>query len=104
MKTRNTARENKMLLSHFSDTPSDLIFWSFRYFLGRRTIATCAFAENLAKGWPHLEERVRTLIKRELEEAFRSDDECRATNSNYRSLGDDCDRRAWEKVREAYKK
>lgn len=102
--------------------PSELVFWSFRYFLGRMTIATCDFAEKLARVYPHLSLHVRELIERDLEREFEKDDEARermaariakATNDEELlkarmdaclPLGHDCDRAAWEKVRAAYKK
>ena len=77
----------------------DLVFWSFRYFLGRQTIQACSFADGLARVWPRLDERIKELIKRELEDEFRRDDAARERNSDYRPLGADCDREAWEKVR-----
>ena len=100
-------KKDKELLGCFTDTPSDLVFWSFRYFLGRMTIATVCFAESLAKAWPHLDKRVQDLIKRELEEEFKRDDDARERRKNgdknaYLSLGHDCDRAAWQKVRDTY--
>lgn len=103
--------KDKRLLNNFTDTPSDLVFWSFRYFLGRMTIATTSFASNLAKAWPFLDEHVQQLIKRELEYEFELDDRARADKAEKREqsiyksrlpLGMDCDREAWQKVRDAY--
>lgn len=113
MKTKKhkVSEQDAKLLSCFSsDTPSDLVFWSFRYFIGRMTIATCCFADSLAKGWEHLEPRVQELIKRELEREFERDDEARKDRienpeSSFKyslPLGHDCDREAWQKVRDAY--
>ena len=101
-----------LIASFSSDSPSDLVFWSFRYFLGRMTIATVCFADSLAKAWPFLDERVQTLIKNELEKEFQRDDEAREDRkSNPEStwkyslpLGHDCDRQSWQKVRDAYSK
>lgn len=116
MKTKKykVSEQDAKLLSCFSsDTPSDLVFWSFRYFLGRMTIATCCFAESLAKGWEHLNPRIQELIKNELEREFARDDEARkgrdskgdkAVYLRYLPLGHDCDREAWQKVRDAYTK
>jgi hypothetical protein len=86
-------KNDKLLLQNLTESPSDLVFWSFRYFLGRRTIATCCFARNLAIIWQYLDDRVKGLIKAELEKAF-----------SYKALGDDCNRVAWQKVRDVYKK
>lgn len=92
-------KKTKQLIDCFRDGPSGLVFWSFRYFVGRRTIATCCFAQDLARAWPLLDVRTQELIKRDLDEAFRHDDECRSAGEDYRPLGDDCDRASWEKVR-----
>ncbi len=104
------SEQDANLLSCFIDTPSELVFWSFRYFIGRMTIATCCFADGLAKGWVHLNPRIQELIKRELEREFERDDEARKDRvENPESifkyslpLGHDCDREAWQKVRDAY--
>ena len=96
---------DRALLKCFGDNVSELVFWAFRYFLGRRTIATCAFADSLAAAWPHIEPRTQDAIKRELDDAFRRDDDYRANNSASRHnypLGMNCDRDAWEGVRLAY--
>lgn len=97
-------KKDKQLLDCFYDTPSDLVFWSFRYFLGRMTIATGMFAGDLAKAWPYLAPNIQGLIKRELEEEFKRDDEARAEKRDWKPLGHDCDRAAWQKVRDAYSK
>jgi hypothetical protein len=96
---------NESLINCFSDGASGLVFWSFRYFLGRMTITTGSFAEQLAKAWPLLDERIQNLIRKELDEAFARDDKMRADpliSSNYYPLGMDYDREHWEKVRAAY--
>lgn len=94
----------KALLGNFKDTPDDLVFWSFRYFLGRMTIRAACFAEDLARAWPHLDDRVKSLIVRELEQEFERDDVARAsgTAKSLYPLGADCYRAAWELVRRAY--
>lgn len=98
-------KDIKLLESFTSDKPSDLVFWSFRYFLGRQTIATCSFARSLATAWPYLDACHKKLIRRELEEAFASDDEaCKTGNAYLPRLGWDCDRAAWQEVRNAYNK
>jgi len=94
------------LLAAFHDTPDQLIHCAFRYYLGRMTIAACCFAKNLAEAWPHLDENVAAMIQRELEEEFVRDNRERAAPKKKRyfnrfHLGHDCDRAAWELVREA---
>ena len=83
---------------------SDLVFWSFRYFLGRQSYAVGDFAERLAISWDSLDKRTQRLIKGELDEAFLRDDEDRALKMDYNTLGGDCDREAWLKVKRAYEK
>ena len=83
---------------------SDLVFWSFRYMLGRQSYAVSDFAERLALSWDTLDKRIQRLIQKELNEAFEKDDEDRALKRDYKSLGDDCDRRSWQKVKDAYEK
>jgi hypothetical protein len=83
------------------------VFCTFRYYLGRQTIATCCFARDLAKAWDDLEENTRKVIQRELTEAFERDDEYRHQTKNddvmcYLPLGNDCDRAAWEEVRKKF--
>jgi hypothetical protein len=84
-------------LDHFE--PHMLIIAATRYFTGRMTIATCAFADELAKAWSEIPEETRNIIKRDLEDKFRRDDEARARGDQCKPLGMDCDRAAWEKVR-----
>lgn len=99
------SRHDALVSGCFDGGASELVFWAFRYFLGRMTIATGDFASKLARAWPNLDERERNLIKRELDEAFQRDDEARETwdaESTMYPLGMDCDRAAWEKVRAAY--
>jgi len=111
-KVKKLSKTDEKLLSCFSDTPSELVFWSFRYFLGRMTIATCCFADGLAKAWPHLTPNVQELIKKELEREFERDDVARKDRvenpesiyKNFLPLGHDCDREAWQKVRNTYTK
>jgi len=83
--------------------PAELVLATFRYFLGRCTIATCCFAQHeLAVAWPHLPAKVQDAIRKELEFAFDRDDASRRTGGNAHPLGWDCDRQAWQHVRDAY--
>ena len=104
---RNSKTRINALMLCFQDAPDDLVFWSFRYFLGRQTMATCCFAESLARAWPYLADGWRALIRKELDEAFRKDDEMRADpkcSRFYYPLGMDCDRAAWVRVRWVYQR
>jgi hypothetical protein len=83
---------------------SDLVFWAFRYMLGRQSYAVSDFAERLALSWNSLDKQVQQLIKKELDKAFLKDDETRALKCDYKTLGGDCDRNSWQKVKDAYEK
>ena len=99
-------RRNVNLEDYFQDGINGLVFWSFRYFLGRQTIATVCFAQELAKAFPLLDEHHRQLIKRELTEMFEQDDRAREEHKlgmrprriPWFPLGADCDRAAWKLV------
>jgi len=94
---KKITRDDKLIFDQFNGI-SDLVFWSFRYFLGRRTIATVGFARDLAKIYPLLDGNIKALIRKELEQAYEEEQR----NPNYKPLGDACDREAWGKVRKAY--
>jgi hypothetical protein len=76
-----------------------MVIAAFRYCLGRRTYIVETCADWVVKMWPVFSEKSRAIIKRDLEQAFCDDDRHRAEGDTYKTLGDDCDRRAWEKVR-----
>ena len=87
-----------------SMSDSDWVIVAFRYFVGRMTISACAFACDLASAWDSLPAGTQHVIKCELEDKFRRDDEARASYDPYLPLGMDMDRQAWELVRKAYSK
>jgi hypothetical protein len=113
---------NKPNLAESFGGASELVFWSFRYFIGRRSARVTVFARQLAAAWPQLEPKDRAIIEKELEQGFGRDDAARALRDEklakaktkeerydvhletYLALGDDCDRQAWEQVRAAYRK
>jgi hypothetical protein len=103
-KMKRTKKRDDQLLKCFDDSPSDLVFWSFRYFLGRTSIHTVCFARGLAKAWPHIDPLIQFSIKRELDDEFERDDDARQRKKEYRPLGRDCDRASWQLVRDAYSK
>lgn len=59
------------ILKHFSDTPEQLILWSFRYFLGRKSVSASRFARDLANAWKDLSDNTQNIISQELETFFR---------------------------------
>lgn len=75
---------------------------AFRYYVGRMTYAVSDFCDLLIATWPTLPERTRSLIQRDLAEAFQRDDEMRTDErcgAAYYPLGSDCDRQQWLRVR-----
>ena len=82
--------------------PHTLLIAATRYFLGRMTISTCAHAEELAAAWPNIPESTRIFLRLDIEREFELDDKARARGDDYKPLGMDMDRAAWEKVRAAW--
>lgn len=76
---------------------------AFRYCLGRMTYIVGDCADWLIANWQNLPENVRKIIQRDTEEAFKRDDEDRENGSEFKALGHDCDRAAWERVRALWK-
>lgn len=79
--------------------------WAVRYCLGRMTYVVGSCVEWLIWVWPDLNEDARSIIKRDIEEAFAEDDRDREKlngASGYRRLGMDMDRREWERVRKLW--
>lgn len=74
-----------------------------RYCLGRSTYIVSDCQEWLCEIWDELPEKAQAIIQRDVEEAFKRDDEDRANGKDYRALGDACDRRGWEKVRKLWR-
>ena len=72
---------------------------AIRYALGRRTYIVHDTVVWILHNWPKWGDEVKRLIKRDIEEEFTRDDKQRAEKTNYRPLGDDCDREDWERVR-----
>ena len=99
MTKKQMTRDERILACFRTDTLDDLIFWAFRYFLGRMTIATTCFAKDLAKAAPLLSVKVRYLLRRELEETVERDTKYRLNDDkgyyDHAPLGRDCDRDAW---------
>lgn len=80
-----------------------MVIAAFRYCLGRSTYIVGECAAWIIKTWPLLNEQTKTIIKRELEEQFELDDRARAEQREYKTLGLDCDRREWERVRKLWR-
>lgn len=76
-----------------------MVIAATRYCLGRMTYIVGDCADWLVKLWPLLGDPTRAIIRRDIEEAFRRDDDDRAAGRDYKALGHDCDRAEWAKVR-----
>lgn len=76
-----------------------MVIAATRYCLGRMTYIVGDCADWLTGIWPLLSAETRTIIRRDIEEAFQRDDADREAGRDYKALGHDCDRKAWEKVR-----
>lgn len=76
-----------------------MVMAATRYCLGRMTYIVSECANWLVKIWPLLNDKTRTIIQRDIEEAFTRDDADREAGREYKALGWDCDRQAWERVR-----
>jgi hypothetical protein len=74
-----------------------------RYCLGRMTYIVGYCSEWLICVWPNLKPSAQAVIKRDIEEAFSRDDEDRAEGREHKTLGHDCDREQWERVRRIWK-
>jgi hypothetical protein len=62
-----------------------------------------ACADWLISIWPMLGANTRAVIQRDLEREFESDNNARQSEANYKPLGNDCDRKDWERVRALWK-
>ena len=99
---RYLPRPDLQALAQFD--PHTLIIGTTRYYLGRMTIAANHFAKyELTQAWPQIAPHTRTILQRDIEEAFQRDDKARADGLQYFSLGMDCDRAAWQAVRNNWK-
>lgn len=81
-----------------------LTLWvgAMRYYLGRQSYAVEDFCKMLINEWTNLDMMTKSIIIRDIEEAFERDDMSRKMNDRYRSLGADIDRVSWERVRKMW--
>lgn len=84
--------------------PDVLVVPAFRYCLGRETYIVQEFVNFLVKNWQDIGERSKICIERELEVAIQQDNLDRCRGWQFRTLGQDCDREQWERVRELWRK
>ena len=76
-----------------------LLIAATRYALGRQTYVVGDICDGLVSAWPIMSANTRSVIARDIEDQFKSDDEARANGDVYKPLGHDCDRAQWERVR-----
>jgi len=76
-----------------------MVIAAFRYCLGRQTYIVSACADWLVEQWDNFDFTTKSVIRRELEEAFAAHDDAVKRDSGYKPLGASCDVREWEKVR-----
>ncbi len=96
--------KNKQISSAFNNDLNDLVFFSFRYFLGRMSASVSGFTKSLIAAWPSLNDKTKKQIKKELRKAIEEDDKMRddpVCSPSYYPLGMDCDRECWDKVMQA---
>ena len=76
-----------------------MVIAATRYCLGRMSYIVGDCADWLIKIWPLLNEKTKAIIRRDIDDEFRRDNEVREGGGTYRPLGMDCDRKQWERVR-----
>lgn len=74
-----------------------------RYCLGRMTYIVSDCADWIIEQWPNISEGAQKTIQRDIDDAFVSDDEERARGKEYKTLGHDCDRAQWDRVRKLWR-
>ncbi len=65
----------------------DIVFWAFRYALGRKTGAVYSVVSNLERVWENLSDHTKLCIQNEIRKSIRQD-----------SAGDRCDVDMWSKL------
>lgn len=65
----------------------DILFFAFRYALGRRTAAVSMVADYLKNHWAEIDEQTQKQIQDEIIQAIDRDE-----------AGDDCDKRTWLEI------
>jgi|TARA_Y100000310_G_scaffold33937_1_gene32066 hypothetical protein len=66
----------------------DILFFAFRYALGRRTGAVGIVVDKLIEDWDKLRSQTQKQIK----------DEIGGYHEKWGSLGDDCDIKEWSRI------
>lgn len=73
------------------------VLWigAFRYYLGRQSIMTHAFCDQLTREFDSLPEQVKLVVVNDLKDAFKQDDKDRDKERDCFTLGSDADRGKW---------
>lgn len=66
---------------------TDILFYAFRYALGRMTFAPSDVVKHLEAEWPRIDQNHRRLIQKEIQEM-----------DDRGGLGMDCDVAQWQKI------
>ena len=80
---------------------SEMLFWAFRYCLGRMSYAVSSFCEYATEHIREIGRHELELMEKEITEAQSHDNEQGEAKSFWgKRLGMDCDRADWLKLRE----
>lgn len=71
------------------NVPEEILFYAFRYALGRRTYAVSDVVDAILKQWPAITDKTINMMKKEIEEAI-----------DKGHAGDFCDVQEWRKILE----
>lgn len=85
----------------FSESDAEMIFYAFRYCLGRQTYAVSDFCDYAKAHITQFRTKELNLMVREITEYETRDAK---ENSKIKWLGDECDRICWLNLREVIKK
>lgn len=80
-----------------------MITSAVRYCIGRMTYIVSDCVDWIVANWGEWPDNVKTIIQRDIEEAFQRDDADRDSGRSFMALGHDCDREQWERVRALWK-
>lgn len=76
-----------------------MVIAAVRYCIGRMSYIVSDCADWIIANWNEWPANTREIIKRDIEDEFKRDDEARDDGREWRPLGWDCDRKEWERVR-----
>jgi hypothetical protein len=71
----------------------DILFYAFRYALGRKTYAVSTVADCIKKNWDEIDENTKSVIIKEIKMAIENE-----------NAGMDCDKKKWNEILELWDK